>query len=299
MYELIKTKTEDKVILNGLYVACEKHRPIVLHLHGFEGDFFNNAFVDIVAKKLHANGFGFLSIQTRGTASEYALDVDLGNDIGVKKCGAHYELLEEAYRDIDAGVNFLVGEGYSNIVLQGHSLGTIKVVRYMFEGKLKGSVKKLVLLAPFDKNYLAEEFTGGRWASYVKKAEEATQGGLGTQMIPKKWDEVGLSYQTYVSWYKDDDLSRMFNFYDKGCGFPILNALKLPVKVIVGSEDEYFHRSNQSNPQEALDIMSQHIGNFSSRLIQGAHHTYTGFETVVADEITSFLEDKAVEGKVI
>jgi predicted alpha/beta hydrolase family esterase len=34
--------------------------------------------------------------------------------------------------------------------LQGHSLGTFKIVRYLFEGKYADKINKLILLAPFD-----------------------------------------------------------------------------------------------------------------------------------------------------
>lgn len=290
MYELIKTKTEDSVVLNGLYIPGDKAKAIVIHIHGLEGDFFNNAFVNVIGKTLFKNGFGFLSIQTRGMGNEYNLDVDLGDgEDKVRKYGAHFELLSEAYRDIDAAVKFLVDAGYSKIVLQGHSLGTFKVMRYMSEGKHKADISKLILLSPFDKNYLAEVYTGGKWPEYVKQAIKMIKEGRGWEIIPKEWDDLVISYQTYASWYEDSEFGRMFNFSDNNYDFPVLSSLKIPVKVIVGSEDEYFYTSNKNNYQEALDIMTAHIKSFSSRLIESAHHTFGGYEEVVAEEVVKFL----------
>ena len=42
-------------------------------------------------------------------------------------------------------------QGYSEFILAGHSLGTIKSVRYLFEGEYADTIRSLILLAPFDK----------------------------------------------------------------------------------------------------------------------------------------------------
>ena len=69
------------------------------------------------------------------------------------------ELLEEAHLDISAWIKFLLDEGYQEIILQGHSLGTIKVIRYLFEGEYKNKISKLILLAPFEKHALPPDLS--------------------------------------------------------------------------------------------------------------------------------------------
>jgi len=288
MFNLVKTSTKDKVVLNGLFLKGDKSKPIVLHIHGFEGDFFTNKFISVIANKLKENNIGFLTVQTRGMANDYDLN---GVDGKFRRYGAHFELLKNAYLDIDAWIEFLEKQGYYQVILQGHSLGTIKVVRYLFEGSYTDKVKKLILLAPFDKTYLAEDFTKGKWREYLNKAKEKVKDGKGDEIISKHFDSIVLSYQTYVSWYEETDLSHMFNFFDKNYSFPTLNKIRIPVKVIVGTKDEYFYLSNPEKPQGAIDILKNNIKDFSWKLVEDAKHNYNGYEDIVANGIYKFLKE--------
>ena len=48
--ELIKLKTEDNIELTGLlYKPKEETKKIVVHVHGFAGNFYENSFVDFQA----------------------------------------------------------------------------------------------------------------------------------------------------------------------------------------------------------------------------------------------------------
>ena len=287
MFDLVEVATKDKLRLQGLYSSGKANKPAVIHFHGFQGDFFTNPFIRPVAKKLHENGYGFLSIQTRGMGNDYLFNTTDGT---WKRYGSYFEVHEEARLDIDAWIEFLKEKGYKQIILQGHSLGTFKIVRYLFEGTYPEIVNKLILLAPFDNIYMAESYTKGKWKDYVKQAKQMVQEGKGEEIIPKHWWDITISINTYISWLDENDFTHMFNFYDKKYLYPVLNKLNIPVKVIVGSKDEYLHTSNPSNPREAIDIMKKNIENFSYKLIEDAKHSFTGYEDVLAREILEFIK---------
>lgn len=288
MYDLVRAKTEDKLILNGLYTDGDKNKPAIIHLHGFQGTFYTNKFVNKISEKLKEDDFGFIAVQTRGTdiASEIYADNDQGWALG----GSDYELLEEAHFDITAWISFLLDKVYKEVILEGHSLGTYKIVRYLFEGDYSNKVKKLIFLAPFDLMQLLEDFTKGKWKEYLKIAEEKTQQGKGMDMIPDYFLDVRMSYQTYVSHHKQNDFQKMFLFHDKNYDFPILNKIKIPVKILVGTGDPYFHPANPQNPDEAMQILLRNIKNSEGKLIKGAKHVYEGYENVVADEVLEFVK---------
>lgn len=283
---VVRVTTKDGLYLHGYYSPGSKSGTTLLHIHGFEGNFYENYFVQVISEHLRKEGVTFLTVNTRGNGR----DTDFNTiDGSIKRIGAHYELLEDAYRDIDAWIDFLLKAGYKHVVLQGHSLGTVKAVRYLSEGKLKIHVKKLILLAPFDKKPLVRSFTNTPLDDLLKRAQQKVDEGKGDELITREFDDISFSYRTYVSWYKQDDLGRMFEFCNKDYDFPVLKGIKIPVKVIVGSEDEYFHVSNRDHPEEALEILSENIPNCETVLLKGAKHQYQGHEARLAKEIISFI----------
>lgn len=286
MFNLVQTATEDELVLSGLFSEGDTSKLLVIHIHGFEGDFFTRVFVHTIAFALEQQNIAFLSVQTRGMASDYLFQTTSAK---WKRCGSHFELHEDAHYDIDAWIKFALERGYNNIILQGHSLGTMKVIRYLFQGKQPNVVTKLILLAPFDNIFMAESFGEKKWRENVKRAKQKVAEGKGEEIMPKEYWDIELSYQTYVTWLDENEYTHMFNFYDKSYSFPILNKIQIPVQVIVGTSDEYLHGSNPEHPEEAMEIMKKHIKDFSYLLIEGANHGYVGYEQKVADEVVKFV----------
>ena len=287
MFQLVKSTTEDKLTLSGLLSEGNKNNPIVLHTPGIEGDFFTNDFLQAIAGNLRSQNHAFLSVQTRGIGNEYLMKLTDGR---WKKYGAHFELLEDAYKDIDAWIKFLTSQGYKNIILQGHSLGTMKIIRYLFEGTHTNVVRKLILLAPFDIFKSLEDATKGKWREYLEVAKQKVKEGKGEENIPTEFLDVQMSYQTYVSHHTESDFEYMFAFHKKGYNLPLLQKIQIPVKAIVGSIDEWFHPANPSQPSEAMELMKKYIKTFSSKIIEGAGHGYDGYEELVANEILDFIK---------
>lgn len=233
----------------------------VLHIHGFEGNFYENNFI-------------------------YSLiNVTDGN---WKKIGARYELLEEAHLDISAWIQFLIDEGYEQIILMDHSLGTVKVVRYLFEGEYKNKISKLILLCPFDKKGLMIA-SNRNIEDLLIKAEIQINQGNGNELVTKEFEDIEISYKTFISWYKQDDLGRMFEFSSKNYDFPILKQIKVQTKIIVGSKDEYFYQSNPGYPEEAMEILLKNIPNSKGRIIKQAVHSFKPHENEMAKEIREFV----------
>ena len=168
-------------------------------------------------------------------------------------------------------------------------MGTMKIVRYLFEGSYKDSVTKLILLAPFDIIQLLEEATDGNWKEYLKLANQRVAEGKGEEIIPEEFLDVAISYQTYVSHHIQNELTTMFAFHKKGYDFPILQKITMPVLAIAGTKDEFLHPANPSHPEEAFELMKKHISSFSSLMIPNAPHSFEAYEDVIAKRILSFV----------
>lgn len=283
---LVQIATSDELCLQG-YFTPKAGKSALLHIHGFEGNFYENKFVQVLASELDKENITFLMVNTRG--SEKIKEFNTLNG-GVKTIGARYELLEESPIDINAWIEFLEKEGYRDIVLMGHSLGTMKVVRYLSEGKYQDRIKKLILLSPFDKKAWLRSHTQIPLEVLLAKAEKMVRDGMGNEMVEDGFNVIDVSYKTWISWFKQDDMGRMFEFVTKNYESPILKKINIPTKVIVGSNDDYFHISNSHNSQEAMDILLKTILNSKGVLIAGGEHSFAPHEKTLSDEVIKFIK---------
>lgn len=99
-----------------------------------------------------------------------------------------------------------------------------------------------------------------------------------------------MTYQTYYSWYRLGDLNQIFDFYNKDYDFPILNKIKIPVKIIVGEKDLFFYfQKFNKDVSEIEHILKQNIHKSDITIIKGCGHVFRGYESIVAKEIKDFL----------
>src|SRR5258708_12762274 len=65
--ELVRMKTSDNLELHGLlYEPQKKKDTVVIHIHGWTGNFYENEFLDYLAKACLKNNIAFLTFNTRG-----------------------------------------------------------------------------------------------------------------------------------------------------------------------------------------------------------------------------------------
>src|SRR3989304_5490778 len=283
---VLQVATADGLFLHGYYLPSKERNKAVLHIHGFEGNFYENSFVNAIATQLTENNTGFLTVNTRGNGK----DTDFNTADGkYRRVGSRYELLEEAHLDINAWIKFLISEGYKEITLMGHSLGTMKIVRYLFEGEFKNKVEKLILISPFDKKSLDVLKNVESVESLISNAKNLVNEGKGEELVVLKNGKYVMSYQTLLSWFNNDDLGRMFEFCTPDYEFPILRQISIPTKIIVGSKDEHFHLSNPEHQEEAMEILLKNISNSKGIIIENARHSFRGFEETLAKEVCDFV----------
>lgn len=287
-YTLIQVSTEDELILNGLYQAGEKQKAACLFVHGFTGDFYSQPFFHAIAGALREQGNALVLAQHRGTGLHTEFLKVGGGDA---QLGSYYERLEDAHLDITALVKFLKEEGYEKIVLMGHSLGTIKIVRYLFEGAFRSSVEKLVLLAPFDKNAFIVRKAGARWDEFLKAAHKKIAAGKGEEVVRvPEYEDFPLSYQTFYSWYQKDDLSCMWDFYRTDYDFPVLHKIEVPVLAILGERDQFVtYPEFNETAETALSIMKKHLPHAETLHLLDCNHTFKGQEEAVASATAAFV----------
>ena len=282
-----RTVTKDRLRLDGLLFEPNKKSKIaILHIHGMSGNFYENAFLDSMAKEYTKAGYAFLTANNRG--HDHIADVKKeGPKEQYKRIGDIFEKIEDCVFDIDAWLKFLKTNGYKRFILQGHSLGTVKAVYYLGK-RPKHPFEVLVLASPPDMLGLVR----------VKEEKKNFKRDLAEakRLISKNQDDAFLSNKIWGEYYKS--ASSYLNFFADGAKtdvFPILRngkfkaleGIKIPILVFYGSNDDAVVFS----PHKDLEIIKKHIRNSQSKtlVIGNASHSYFKHEKQVALTIVRWL----------
>ena len=283
--EFIRITTEDKLILQGLvYKPDKKTDKALIHIHGMAGNFYENRFLDAMAKEITDNGFVFLVINTRG--HDIIADFPLAGDKeDFKRIGNAYEKFEECIFDIKSAVVYLEQNKYTEIALCGHSLGANKVAYYVAETH-DSRINKLIFMSPPDMVGLAEKEPDHE--NLLKLAKKMCFEGKGEELMPNiVWDGYYLSASTYVNLNSRDYPVDIFNTYDKNKP-SLLSEIRIPTLAIFGEKDD----ASILPQAQALAVIKSKATNspsFDTEIIKGANHSYFGKEKEMAKVIVDWL----------
>lgn len=280
--------TDDKLILQGLLHQPDKPtKNLILHIHGMSGNFYENRFLDAMASVFTANNWAFLTPNTRGHDSIADIPI-AGNIEKYARKGNAFEKFEECVLDIKCWIDFAEKKGFTNIVLQGHSLGCSKVVYYMYKTQDK-RVKKLILASHADMvGY------GLRWKYYEEMmtlSKKLIKEGKGKELLPKVLDDwYYLSADTMLDFHTPGNPIDVFNTYDTKAPSRALESIKIPTLALMGdNHDSYLTKT----PQESLAFVKSKTKNcpvFDIRIVRGAPHSYFKHEKEVAGIIINWVK---------
>jgi pimeloyl-ACP methyl ester carboxylesterase len=287
--ELISIPFEDGKIDALIYRSIlengkEEKEPIVIHVHGFLGNFLDGSqrFLPPILAKA---GYSSISINTRMA--------NFGLFFG-------YGLIDDTIPQLDRVFEFLKGMGYKKIILSGYSLGTSIVLRYAAirnEPSKYPTLKGVVSLAT---PYSMPDSIRRRWnrwgsrPSYDQVYEEAKE-ILKPDPLRSTEDRTILVYKargdtfrpehteiyTYKTWwFLAGPKAETAQAYMK------MERIKIPILLIQGWHDDIV------NPQECYDLarMALDAGNKDvSALYVNAGHTFEGKEEELGDIIVRWL----------
>lgn len=270
--ELVRINSIDEIEQPGiLYTPNEDTDKIVIHVHGLNGNFYENRFLDILAKSYTDKNYAFLTFNNRGR--DFITELLKGNDFTI--IGGSLERFKDCILDIDGVVNWVKEKGYKEIILEGHSYGCNKVL-YYYNHKKDDSIKKIVLLAPCDipsegKKFLSEE-------EYNKAKEESTrlvQENKENELIDFSVMANGkIAAGTYFDDFLPNGENDFIKYVDGINGkSEVLNSIGIPTLVIFGDIDECV----LTQPIGVVKAyLKNNLSNCNIQIIEGADHSYTG-----------------------
>jgi pimeloyl-ACP methyl ester carboxylesterase len=292
----------------------------LVHVHGWDGNFYENRFIDHAAQVCARQGIGFVSGNNRG--HDYVADIlrdrrgqksdvrremlEVEEQSGVRRSqkakgksqkpkvpeyvqlGGIYEKLADSVADIKAWIDFVVGRGAKQVILQGHSHGAIKVVHYLTTTK-DPRVCGLILLSPSDDMGWAKKQLGERFLWVLARARELVRAGNGRQLLPEKDFPYPVSAATFFDCYNKGSITGIFNVSRTDRKeFPELASIRVLVLLAVGTVEEAF----VGVPQKYVDDIRACMVNcpsFTGAVIDGAPHNYLGHERELGKVLSNWL----------
>ncbi len=286
--ELVRIETKDNLELQGLlYEPKIKTGKILMHTHAWIGNFYENLFIDYIAKEAIAKGFAFLTYNNRGAGIITDFIKKEKEKRAYFRSGGSIEIFEDCIIDISAGIDFVSQRGYKQIILEGHSLGCQKIAFYESK-KNDRRIKAIVLLSPIDDIAYVRRLLGDKYDSLLKTAQEMKEKGDGNNLIPQNMAFYPLMS---VNRYLDlmDPATTHGNILNYSDNLKEIKKISKPILAIFGSNDDY-----ENQPQKTLALIEKKL-RWDTCLIQNTDHWFFGQEEKLSNSIFSWIE----QGKIM
>lgn len=284
--ELVFTTTSDFVRLHGFYRRSDS--PLAtsnecgsvdsaLLVHGLGGNFYSSRMLLHFANTLCGLGISVVIVNTRGhdmiNTSTWA-----GRS---RSIGAALENVGDAQLDIATWVDFLVKRGHGNVLVFGHSLGSIKTL-YAQANNPHPKVRALICLSATRLSYsrLVNTPRGKVFRETFERCQAMVNQQQGNQPI-----EVPFPYPTwmtarcYIEKYGPEETYNWMNFIDQ---------VDIPTLMLFG-EKELDNDAAFEGLRPELDQLRSGWNSLTIEEIEGADHFYTAKFQEVDDHLVRWL----------
>ena len=283
--EIVKFNANDGIHLDGILYKCDStSKKVLIQIHGMTSNCFKNRD-QIIAEKVNEIGIDVLDFNNRGSdVVRY-----IKNDNVTLLAGMAYEKVEDSYYDVIGAIEFALSLGYEEIYLQGHSLGSTKVV-YTYNklqkenSKLLNNIKGVILLSLVDIAGLIKSEAGDE---FIKIAEEKANRGELMDLMPFKCFIHPISVKSFLQYTKQNENFDFARYSKSDDNFEVLNSIKCPIFMRWGNVNELI----KQDAKDLAEFMNKKITNSNKNIsyINGADHSYHGKTEQLAEEIKQFL----------
>lgn len=287
---LHKPYSTDGIELDSvLFEPVQPTKKIIIHVHGKEGHFVQNHFVSKMGIAYPAYGYAFLTFNNRG--HDYMADLLKKTSTGYtwEQGGSVYDILENAKLDIEGIIRYVTSLGYTDITLQGHSLGPHKICYYIANTP-DHPVSRLILLTAADVQYQFDSSVPD-WQKYSLLAKQMIDDGHGRDLMPiRLWSNCPVSAATYWNYTNPNTNCFIFNGTNPDQEYKNFNTITLPM-IVINPENDVATGIEQ---QKALDLIKQNSvsKDIETRMVPEAVHNFLGKEDMLVDMIIHWLQTR-------
>lgn len=293
-YPIVEIKTKDEIVLNGLINEAPDSDTILINIHGTGGNFYEELFIKNLFLELPKIGVSFLSINNRGNSI-------LGDSW--QRTGSAIEKFEDCLLDIDSWIEFSLGKKYKKIILQGHSLGTEKIVYYMNNGKYRNKVKSIVLLGFSDSYGCEMNYLRNNKDIFFKEAKELVKSGKSDHLLRTDLKShagiLPISAGSFLNQFsQNSELSKTFTFHKKK--LDDYSNIKIPILAIISDNDKHTAKTIVKNGsehtsiplKEACTLLKKENPKTKLVVLNNTNHDFEGKEKELTNEIINFLKNE-------
>jgi len=258
----------------------------VIWIHGWGTNFYAPSYIAI-GRALAERGYPTISANTRmhdiGTVAGYRY----GKRI---RGGGYWGVAGEQPRDIAAWIDFAEAQGFTRIMLVGHSAGWAAVRQYQAEKQdprvigLVSASGQVYPNEPPDPNMLAE-------------AQKLVADDRGDDLL--RFPAQHREYPSFVSaaTYLDTATvpAEMMDFYGIRTSNPAVTRIRCPLLAWFGAGDDVGGAKDLETIKSAVQRQSRGPTRVDTVLIKHADHMYEGEEQQIADTLAKWIDTVAVK----
>lgn len=255
----IKLQFDNKISATASYIKGKAEKPAILLIHGFLTT-RNHATLKNLNIAIADEGYSTL-------APTLSLDIDLRNQ-GLPCEAIHTHTMQKDVREIESWTNWLLAQGHKNIILLGHSFGSLQMLVYLKYGN--PAIKYAIATSLIDLEHAIGTQKVYSQLKQARQAIKANNNALQEYKISycKKFVSTPGSFASYAEW-------------DKARILKLLSSVTTPVHIVMGSSDE---RMNKSWPATLKSRGSK------LSIINGANHFFSNeFEFELHDKVLEII----------
>lgn len=279
--ELVYVRSSDDVVNGGVMFKPASHvaKPVaIIWMHGWGVNFYSPTYVN-VGRRLAERGFTTVAINTR------MHDIGTIEKFGGKRVrgGGYWGVPSDEIKDVTAWVDFVEHQGFSKLVLVGHSAGWATIRAY--QATVQDSHVVGLVVASGQARAGIDESRPELVAEARKMIDEGRPEDL--LRLPNPSFPSFVSAATYL------DISKappdLLDFFGERTSNPGVSRIRCPILAFFGTrESDVGTEADLGALKSSVDRLPTHP-KVTTAMIGGADHMYTGEESQVAQVIATWI----------
>ena len=282
--EVVFVRSADDVVNGGVMFTPKKNdtkQAAIIWIHGWGVNFYSPTYITI-GRALTARGFTCIVGNTRMH--------DLGNVEKYKwgkrvRGGGYWGVASDEVNDLAAWIDLAESQGFSQVILVGHSAGWAAVRRYQAEKQDKrviGLVSASGSLYPDTRQVDSVQLEQALKMMDNDEPEDLIKD-------PKR------SFPSFISAATFMDITNAPLEYKDFFGFsytnPGITKIECPLLTFFGSDDDVGNRAELEAVQSTMRKQPNLKCKVTTTIIENADHMYNGEEELVSEIIATWAND--------